>query len=111
MKLARKHKSKSIFARYLDGAYWEEWHLRFNRGGKKSKPVKFFASRIWRSSYEINACPFCATHFDFADERTALSSLVEQLAAHGGEILDVTPTLARLLSTEFGYVPGSKSCQ
>jgi hypothetical protein len=72
MKLARKHRSKSVFVRYLDGSYWEEWDLRFNRGSKKNKPIKFFASRIWRSNYSVNVCPFSATHSDYSSEREAV---------------------------------------
>jgi hypothetical protein len=109
MKPARKHESKNVLMRFRDGSYWEEWELRFNVGSKKAKPVKFFASRVWRSDNKIALCPFAATSADFANKREAHDYFLEQVAACGGELLDVTAQLAKEVSSTFGHMPPNYS--
>ena len=69
MTTARTKSEKRVAVSYLDGTEWEVWHLRFNRGAKRAKPVKFFAGREWWTPKA--ACPFGGTHWDFASERAA----------------------------------------
>ena len=109
MKLARKHETLNVLARFRDGQYWEEWELRYNRGSKKQKPVKFFASLRWRSDYNIALCPFSAYSWDFPSEQEARACFAQQIAEHGGELQDITSQLAKEISTKFGHVPHNYS--
>ena len=109
MKLARKHASLNVLARFRNGEYWEEWELRYNRGSKKHKPVKFFANLRWRSDYDAALCPFSAYSWDFPTEQDARASFIEQIAEYGGELHDITTQLAKEIFSRFGHMPHNYS--
>lgn len=97
---ARTKSEKLIFVGFLDGKEWEVWRVRFNRGSKLNKPVKFFAGRTW-SSFD-GGCPFSGTHWDFSSEKAAENWFSEQAAEYGGRLERRTLTLVRKLA-ERGY--------
>jgi hypothetical protein len=95
-----EHSTKVVVVNY-SGDEWEVWKLRFNRGSKRNKPVKFFASREWQSG---TAGPsFSGTHTDFASEREAEAWFAADLAEHGGTVRAATPDLLNRVNA-LGYV-------
>jgi len=87
MKTERQKTTKTILVRYQDGLCWEAWDLRFNRGSKKERSVKFFADRIWRSDCAVKTCPFDATHFDSSSERDAEAAFAQELITYQGVVV------------------------
>ena len=95
-----EHSSKTVVVSY-PGDGWEVWKLRFNRGSKRNKPVKFFASREWQSG---TAGPsFSGTHADFPSEREAEAWFAADIAQNGGIVEPSTPEILRRVNA-LGYV-------
>jgi hypothetical protein len=89
---SHEHSTKTVVVSYSEDE-WEVWSLRFNRGNKRNKPVKFFASREWQSG---TAGPsFSGTHTDLASEREAEAWFAASIAEHGGIVRRATPELLR----------------
>jgi|CXWL01.1.fsa_nt_gi hypothetical protein len=109
MKNSRTHRVVTVFACFEDGAFWEEWRPRTNRGTKRNKPVKFFADRRWRSDISRMIVPFAGSSGDFENERAALSYFEQQIAQYGGEMVEPTPQLLKDLALRFARVEES-SC-
>lgn len=107
MAIDREHSSKIVLVRFRDGAYWEEWQLRFNRGSKQNKPVKFFSTRSWRSDVLISLCPYSSFNFDSASEKIAEEKFQIEMLANGGEVFQSTQRTVKELHARFGYEPVS----
>jgi len=103
MSVARTHSHLTVLVRFNEGAHWEEWHLRTNRGNKSNKPVKFSATQHWRSDHGVRPIPFAATSGSYASEREAHAQFSCEVAACGGELLAVTNQLSNLLRERFGH--------
>ena len=100
MKSHRVQSEKIVFANFSTSDNWEAWHLRFNKGAKLNKPVKFFASKVW--SLNDKGTQFGGTHWDFADVRSAEEWFAAELLKDGGIMKDASPTLVKEL-TALGY--------
>jgi hypothetical protein len=95
-----EHSTKTVVVSY-SGEEWEVWSLRFNRGSKRNKPVKFFASREWRSG---TAGPsFSGAHTDFPSEKEAEAWFATDIAENGGLVQPATAQLLKRLNA-LGYV-------
>lgn len=105
MTFQRKHSSKIVLVSFLDGEYWEAWELRFNRGNKQNKPVKFFSTRTWRSDFLSNVCPFSRYCFDCASEKIAEETFVAEMLKIKGQVSQSTFREIRNLRERFGYDP------
>ena len=99
MSAPRSKSEKTVVATYADGTR-EVWHLRFNRGTKQSKPVKFFASLSWKAG--SGGVAYSGTRWDAASEREAESSFADAIAQDGGVLEPCSPPLLKKLE-EKGY--------
>ena len=99
----RAHSSKTVLIRFRDGEYFEEWIIRFNRGNKMLKPVKFFAHERWRSSNSMRLVPFSATRFDAGSEKDAMRHFVADVGKFGGEVLEITQRWRKLILESFDH--------
>jgi len=109
MNSQREHSSKIVLVSFQDGEYWEEWELRFNRGNKQYKPIKFFSTRSWRSDISITLCPFGSLSFDCASEKTAEERFVAEMLTIKGQVFQSTFREVRNLRERFGYEPVSET--
>jgi hypothetical protein len=105
----RKHSSKIVLVSFRDGEYWEEWELRFNRGNKKHKPVKFFSTRTWRSDVLTSLCPFSSHSFDCASEKIAEEKFIAEMHLIDGQVFQSTFREVRNLRDRFGYEPACET--
>jgi hypothetical protein len=92
---SRQHSSKTVVVSYDGGATREVWDLRFNRGGKTNKPVKFFADLRWKRG--AGGVAYSGTRADFASEIAAEAWFAASVAESGGEISDATPQVLKQL--------------
>jgi len=101
MTAPRTQSTKLVIVSYPGDADWEVWRLRFNRGSKLNRPVKFFASREWK--FGTTGAPHAGTHWDFPNEGEAETWFAADLAEYGGVVHRATPeNLARVKA--LGYV-------
>lgn len=103
----REHSSKIVLIRFRNGAYWEEWQLRFNLGNKQNKPVKFFSRRTWRSDVSITLCPYSSFNFDSASSKIAEEIFTSSMLENNGEVFQSTTKIVEELQLRFGYEPVS----
>jgi hypothetical protein len=101
---ARTKSEKRVAVSYLRQKEWEVWVLRFNRGSKKEKPVKFIASREWKTPG--SPCLWAGTRGGFASERAAQEFLETQLASDGGQVHEFNLSVINCLAGA-GYEPSN----
>lgn len=97
----RKHSQKQIFVSYNEESEWIEFVLRFNLGNKKGKPLKFEASRVWRTTGAPGM--FATTRGSFYSHGEAEAYLTDQLIQSGGHIHQYSADLVARLVGSFGY--------
>jgi len=100
MSVGRSKSEKTLVAAYAANGTYEVWHLRFNRGAKQQKPVKFFASLQWKSG--TGGVNYAGTHWDFASEAEAEAFFAADIAQSGGVLEQSSPPLAKKLK-DLGY--------
>ena len=100
MSAMRSQSEKTVVATYAVDGTRELWHLRFNRGTKQSKPVKFFADRIWKAG--SGGVAYAGARWDAVSERDAEASFAAAIAEEGGVIEPSSPQLMKKLA-EVGY--------
>jgi hypothetical protein len=83
-----EHFEKTVLVNYA--SEWEVWKLRFNRGRKLNKPVKFFASCHWKQGSA--GALFAGTHWDFPSEKEAEAWFAVCVAEYGGVVHPATRT-------------------
>ena len=99
--MAHTHSQKKVIVSYAGGTTLELWSLRFNRGTKKNKPVKFFASVEWKSG--AGGVAYAGTHWDFPSEAEAEAWFAAGVAERGGEVTAATTqALKKLEGLGFG---------
>jgi hypothetical protein len=98
---AHEHSTKLVVVSYPRSDEWEVWNLRFNRGRKLNKPVKFFASRQWKKG--AAGAPYAGTHWDFQSERDAEVWFADGVAEYGGVVHAAAPPLLAKVK-ELGFV-------
>lgn len=94
-----QHSEKTVLVEYA--SEWEVWRLRFNRGRKLNRPVKFFASCYWKQG--AAGAPFAGTHWDFANEKEAEAWFSKTAAEYGGIVHPATSDLLAQVEA-LGYV-------
>jgi hypothetical protein len=98
--VARKHSEKLVVVSYSGGETVEVWNLRFNRGSKMNKPVKFFADLAWK--HGTGGVSYSGTRWDFPSEHEAESWFAAGVSERGGEVKFATPQALNELK-ELGY--------
>ena len=100
MSATRSQSEKTVVAIYAGDGTREVWHLRFNRGTKVTKPVKFFASRTWKIG--LGGVAYSGTRWDAASEKEAEASFAAGIAQDGGLLESSSPKVMKKLA-EMGY--------